>query len=52
MLSRKLLADRDQQAKARGILGYEPRHSVFDMVDEAIQAKRAGDHASPGAETH
>ena len=23
-------------AKARGILGYQPRHSIFDMVDEAI----------------
>lgn len=29
-------------AKARGILGYQPRHSVFDMVDEAVEAKRAG----------
>jgi len=29
-------------AKARGVLGYEPRHSVFDMVDEAVEAKRAG----------
>jgi UDP-glucose 4-epimerase len=26
-------------AKARGILGYEPRSSVFDMVDEAIAAR-------------
>ena len=23
-------------AKARGLLGYEPRHTVFDMVDEAL----------------
>jgi UDP-glucose 4-epimerase len=28
-------------AKARGMLGYQPRHSVFDMVDDAIAAKRA-----------
>ncbi len=25
-------------AKARGMLGYEPRRTVFDMVDDAIQA--------------
>jgi UDP-glucose 4-epimerase len=30
-------------AKARGVLGYAPRYSVFDMVDEAIQAKRGLD---------
>ena len=29
-------------AKARGVLGYQPRYSVFDMVDEAVEAKRAG----------
>ena len=23
-------------AKARGILGYRPQHSIFDMADEAI----------------
>jgi UDP-glucose 4-epimerase len=28
-------------AKARGILGYQPRYSVFDMVDEAVAAKAA-----------
>jgi UDP-glucose 4-epimerase len=28
-------------AKARGVLGYQPRYSVFDMVDEAVKAKRA-----------
>jgi UDP-glucose 4-epimerase len=27
-------------AKARGILGYEPRRTVFDMVDEAIASSR------------
>jgi len=27
-------------AKARGLLGYTPRHSIFDMVDEAIQNRR------------
>ena len=27
-------------AKARGVLGYQPRYSVFDMVDEAVAAKR------------
>jgi UDP-glucose 4-epimerase len=26
-------------AKARGLLGYQPAHSVFDMVDEAVAAK-------------
>jgi len=25
-------------AKARGMLGYRPRHSVFDMVDQAVAA--------------
>jgi UDP-glucose 4-epimerase len=28
-------------AKARGILGYQPRYSVFDMVDEAVAARAA-----------
>jgi UDP-glucose 4-epimerase len=28
-------------AKARGLLGYQPQHSVFDMVDDAIRAKAA-----------
>ncbi|HVA85252.1 MAG TPA: NAD(P)-dependent oxidoreductase [Candidatus Saccharimonadales bacterium] len=28
-------------AKARGMLGYEPTRSVFQMVDEAVAAKRA-----------
>jgi UDP-glucose 4-epimerase len=28
-------------AKARGVLGYEPRYSVFDMVDEAVATKTA-----------
>ena len=27
-------------AKARGILGYQPRHTVFTMVDEAVAARR------------
>ena len=27
-------------AKARGILGYQPQHTVFTMVDEAVAAKR------------
>ena len=27
-------------AKARGILGYRPEHTVFSMVDEAVAAKR------------
>jgi len=27
-------------AKARGVLGYRPRHTVFDMVDDALAAKR------------
>jgi UDP-glucose 4-epimerase len=33
-------------AKARGVLGYQPRYSVFDMVDEAVAARRstAGTH--------
>jgi UDP-glucose 4-epimerase len=34
-------------AKARGVLGYRPRYSVFDMVDEAVQARRASQ--TPGA---
>ena len=29
-------------AKARGVLGYQPRYSVFDMVDEAAAAPRPG----------
>jgi hypothetical protein len=29
-------------AKARGVLGYTPRRSVFELVDEAIESKRAG----------
>lgn len=28
-------------AKARGVLGYQPSHSVFDMVDEAVAARSA-----------
>jgi UDP-glucose 4-epimerase len=28
-------------AKARGILGYEPQFSVFDMVDDAIRSRAA-----------
>ena len=28
-------------AKARGVLGYQPKYSVFDMVDEAVEKKRA-----------
>ena len=27
-------------AKARGVLGYNPTHSVFDMVDEALAARQ------------
>lgn len=37
-------------AKARGLLGYAPARTVFDMVDEAIAARRAQSSASP-AET-
>ncbi len=33
-------------AKARGMLGYQPQHSVFDMVDEAVDAKAAAAAAS------
>lgn len=33
-------------AKARGLLGYEPVHSVFDMVDEAVAARQA--RSAPG----
>lgn len=29
-------------AKARGILGYRPKHTVFGMVDEAVAAQRIG----------
>jgi UDP-glucose 4-epimerase len=28
-------------AKARGMLGYAPRYSVFDMVDEAVAARQS-----------
>ena len=28
-------------AKARGILGYRPQHTVFSMVEEAVAARRA-----------
>ena len=28
-------------AKARGLLGYAPRHSIFDMVDEALDCMAA-----------
>ncbi|HEX8968388.1 MAG TPA: NAD(P)-dependent oxidoreductase [Chloroflexota bacterium] len=34
-------------AKARGVLGYQPRWTVFDMVDEAIKTT----HHSPAANT-
>jgi len=27
-------------AKARGLLGYAPRHSIFDMVDEALERRK------------
>ena len=33
-------------AKARGMLGYEPHHTVFDMVDEAIAEREARSLAS------
>jgi UDP-glucose 4-epimerase len=26
-------------AKARGLLGYEPHYSIFDMVDDAIRQR-------------
>ena len=34
-------------AKARGLLGYQPRHTVFDMVDEAVAARAAGAAKAP-----
>ncbi|MEA2513085.1 MAG: UDP-glucose 4-epimerase [Thermomicrobiales bacterium] len=37
-------------AKARGLAGYAPTRTVFDMVDEAVDAQRARIDASP-AET-
>ena len=26
-------------AKARGLLGYHPEHSIFDMIDEAVATR-------------
>lgn len=34
-------------AKARAILGYEPRYSLFDMVDEAVGRTSANRKATP-----
>lgn len=34
-------------AKARGVLGYQARYSVFDMVDEAVQAKTLAGGTTP-----
>jgi hypothetical protein len=28
-------------AKARGLLGYEPKRTIFDMVDEALARSKA-----------
>jgi UDP-glucose 4-epimerase len=35
--------------KARGVLGYQPRYSVFDMVDEAVATKAAATSAAAAA---
>jgi UDP-glucose 4-epimerase len=35
-------------AKARGMLGYQPRYSVFQMVDEAVETRRSAVGAAAG----